>query len=335
MHRVLARVHSVLATPIAVGLLSLSGALPTGFDSGIEQEGADQPEVHRVDRGEGAQALLVPIGEELRYGATLRTALADLRVGTVEMKSGVDAKRRSLLSSATNRGASETAWISARAFGDYTLYVMDAQLETRFLGEGWPYSVHKYDHRGTEKRRRELLTGEKNGEWVGSYRGDTSRGAPEGLRVWGGVHEQPVPRGAMDTLTAVYLVRSAMAEGLDQVQFAMLDKTRIWDVSVELGDVREVETPAGLFRARPVGLETRRIDPGAEQESDDEEDSGEFAGPFGIKGNIELLLEVETGIPLVIRGELPLVLGDLEIDLRLESFTGTPSEFAPLQREDG
>ena len=44
---------------------------------------------------------------------------------------------------------------------------------------------------------------------------------------------------------------------------------------------------------------------------------------------------METGIPLVIRGELPLVLGDLEIDLRLESFTGTPSEFAPLQRQDG
>jgi hypothetical protein len=207
---------------------------------------------------------------------------------------------------------------------------MDARLETRFQPQAWPFLVHSFRQEGTEKRRREILAGEQGGEWISSYRKDTSRGAPEGLRIWGTPRETPAPRGAVDSLAAVYLVRSAIAEGLSETRFAMLDKQRVWDVRVTLAEPEVIETPAGRFRARRVQLATERIDPWVEEESDEDGDTGEFAGPFGIKGDIGLWLEERTGIPLVIDGELPVVLGDLSLDMKLVAHSGTPPTFAPL-----
>ncbi len=43
-----------------------------------------------------------------------------------------------------------------------------------------------------------------------------------------------------------------------------------------------------------------------------------------------LWLEERTGIPLVIDGELPVVLGDLSLDMKLVAHSGTPPTFAPL-----
>ena len=309
-----------------------SGAAPSGETTPAE------PEVVSVDLGPDQRTLDLPVGETLRYRATLRTALADIDVGSVELSAGLDPYRRSLLAAASNRGQSDTPWVRARAFGDYTLYVMDARLETRFQDQTWPFSVHKYNHEGTEKRRRELLTGEKGGQWTVSYRGDTSRGAPEGLRIWGDTREQSVPRGALDSLSAVYLVRSAVAAGETSLRFHMLDKLRIWDVQVTLGPTQELETPAGTFRGRVVQLATERVDPEALAEAENSTDADgegtEFAGPFGIKGNIELWLEETTGIPLLIKGELPVLLGDLTVDMTLEGYEGTPSGFAPLSANE-
>ncbi|MEO0650610.1 MAG: DUF3108 domain-containing protein [Planctomycetota bacterium] len=301
------------------------------FASATDDE-VEAARFHRVERGEGLQDLLIPIGEQLRYKATLRTGVGSFDVGKVTLESGIDPFKRSLLASAQNRGGGDTAWIRAQAYGDYTLYVMDARMETRFQPQKWPFSVHSYRHEGTEKRRRELLTGEKGGEWISSYRGDTSRGAPAGLRIWGDVREQPVPRGSIDSLAAMYLVRTAIRSGQNSLRFHMVDKDRIWDVGLSLEPARDVETPAGTFRGRQVSLTTERIDPKAKEEAEQDEDgeSAEFAGPFGIKGNIELLIEESTGVPLVIKGELPVLLGDLEVDLMLTGYEGTPTGFAPI-----
>lgn len=322
MHPKMTRQRSL---PILLGLLLASFLPPPIAPAG---EGT---QAHVVELGPDQVALRIPVGESLHYAATLRTAIADLNVGRVDLEAGVDPYRRSLL----GRGSGgDTAWLRARAFGDYTLYVMDARMESRFQAQTWPALVHTYRHEGSEKRRRELLAGERAGDWVCAYRSDTKRGAPAGLRIWGPTQEQPVPRGAIDSLSAVYLVRSAIAEGVDELRFTMLDKLRIWDVRVTLDEVETIEVGAGTFRGRRVLLQTERIDQaGLEDPGDDERDDGEFAGPFGIKGNLELWLEEQTGIPLVIRGELPVLLGDLRVDLELQSFEGTPAGFGPLPDE--
>jgi hypothetical protein len=206
---------------------------------------------------------------------------------------------------------------------------MDAQLETRFQPQDWPRLVHNYRHEGTEKRRRELLAGKRGDQWLASYRSDTKRGAPQGLRIWRPATEHPIPAAAVDSMGAVYLVRSMIVEGRESLRFPMLDKQGVWQVDVQLGAAEELTTPAGRFRGRPVTLVTTRIDPGAEAEAE-EEGGGHFEGPFGIRGRIELWMEEQTGVPLVILGAMPVLGSDLQIDIRLEQFEGTPAEFVPL-----
>jgi hypothetical protein len=43
-------------------------------------------------------------------------------------------------------------------------------------------------------------------------------------------------------------------------------------------------------------------------------------------------MDVETGVPVLISGELPVpVLKTLEVNVKLDRFRGTPPKFAPLR----
>lgn len=283
-----------------------------------------------VERGEDLLELLVPRSETLRYGAHLELGPVRARVGSVSLRAGVEEQRRSLL---RPRGGDpgEVAWIEARAVGEYTVYTLDSLLETRFFPKAWPAMVHRMEQQGTERRRRELMVGTKNESHLLAYRGDTSHGAPAGTRIWGQTTELSCPEGSLDSVGAVYLVRSMISEGVESVTFPMLDKHRLWEVEIQLGEIQQIEVSAGRFNVRPVTLATERLQP-TDHPAEEEKES--FSGPFGIRGNIQLFVDERTGVPVLIAGTLPAGPLDIELEIRLESYEGTPAEFAPLSADE-
>lgn len=288
------------------------------------------PAPYVVTRGEGLLELLVPRNETLRYGAHLELGPVKARVGSVSLRAGVEEQKRSLLRP-RNGGGDQAAWIEARAVGEYTVYTLDSRIETRFHDKEWPRLVHRMEQQGTERRRREVLIGSKGEGEALSYRADTRHGAPIGTRIWAQPTQLSCPEGVLDSVGAVYLVRSMIRDGLDSTTFPMVDKHRLWTVEISLGEVQELEVTAGRFRARPVTLSTERLLP--EDHPQEEQDEG-FAGPFGLRGQIQLWVDEITGVPVLIAGTLPAGPLDIEIEIRLESFEGTPAAFGAIDADE-
>lgn len=284
-----------------------------------------------VPRAVGQSPLLVPRAERLQYDVRLSLGPVDARVGTVTLESSVEPYRRSLLRPGANTSAgTETGVLRARAFGEYTLYTLDHTLETRLLPQTWPRISASSDQQGTEKRRSELLLGERNGVPGGSYRNDTKHGAPRGSRVWGQPQEVTAPQGALDSLGSILLLRTMCRDQSTSERLVMVDKLRCWQVELTLGEITALELPAGRFRARPVTLTTSPWQP---EGSDQPVEPAEFSGPFGLRGNIQLWVEAATGVPLLIKGNLPAGPINVDIAIRLEKHSGTPAEFQTVAVE--
>lgn len=323
-------------------LRSIAAFLLASSLAGLASAAVSQSEVARADaepaaplevaRGEGFLPLLIPRKETLTYGAHLELGPVRSRVGTVTLRSGVEAQRKSLLRPKSGESGEEVSWIEARAVGGYTVYSMDSVLETRFLQKDWPSLVNRMEQKGTERRRREVLVGTRAGERIATYRSDTTDGAPIGTRIWRDPVELSMPEGALDSIGAVYLVRTMMRDGIDSVSFPMFDKDHLWKVEIALGEAREIEVPAGRFLARPVSLNTERVvREGATIDPDDDE---QFSGPFGIRGSIHLWVQADSGVPVLIAGTLPAGPLTIDLEIKLESAVGTPLEFQALHAGD-
>ncbi len=272
-----------------------------------------------ITRGEDLLDLLIPRNETLTFEARLGLGVIEAHVGTVTLSSRVEPYRTSLLGGGGG-AAGETASITARAKGGYAVYQLDSTLETRFQPTAWPAMIHRMTQAGTEKRRRETLVGTRAGEHLTTYRSDTRHGAPSGTRIWRPPGEVDAPQGVVDSLGGVFLVRTMLRDGIDSLEVPVIDKDRVWNVTISLGEVETVETGAGVFQACPVLLQTTRRE---SQESDGEE----FSGPFGIKGDIRLWVEENTGVPIVIAGTLPAGPLEIDLDIRLTAFEGCPEGF--------
>lgn len=278
-------------------------------------------------RAPGQLPLLVPRQEQLQYEVRLQLGPVDARVGTVRLDSRTEPYRRSLLRPGSSRAdGQEVGVLSARAFGSYTVYTLDHRLETRLLPQDWPSLSATSNQEGTEKRRHELLLGVRGGQPGASFRHDTKHGAPRGTRVWAPPIDVAAPAGALDSLSAILLVRSMRRSGSPREVFVMLDKENPWEVELTFGAGQVLELPAGRFEALPVLLRTKPwTAPGSEVPAA----APEFAGPFGIRGDIQLWVEARTGVPLRIQGSLPAGPINIDIDIRLEQHAGTPSGFGP------
>lgn len=289
-----------------------------------------------IPRGEGELPLQVPRGEELIFRARIRLGPVDTKVGTISLASGVEPYRESLLFGGSGGGDKHTAWVRARAEGEHTFYSMDSLIESRFQPQAWPALVHTFTQKGTEQRRREILIGVKDGKSVRTYRSDTSKGAPPGTRIWRSPETAPCPLTALDSITAVYLLRSMLEASLDETHFPMIDKQRLWWVHAKVGEAEKIETHTGTFLARPVKLASTKIDP-KNYEADiaalgkPDAPDPEFEGPFGIRGDIRLWVEATSGVPIWIEGDLPLGFLTLGLDIRLERYRGTPASFRPVE----
>lgn len=283
-----------------------------------------------VQRADGLVPILVPRDERLEFNARVKLVGIEADAGRVTLTAGVKPFQGGLFARAPE--GAETASIEARARGEYGVYSMDSRIETVLQPQEWPALVYRFTQTGTEQRRREILVGRKDGEPRCSYRSDTSSGAPRGARIWRDAQLYGVPAGTVDTLGAVYVVRSMIRDDRRVTTLNTLDKERVWEAALSLGDLSVVETPAGNFAGREVHLTTRLLTRLGEAVEPDPEDEG-FSGPFGIRGQIRLFVEANTGVPIAVSGTIPAGPIDIGLDLRLTEAVGTPPGFEALDAE--
>jgi hypothetical protein len=300
----------------------------------------------RILRGEGELPILVPRDEELVFQVSLNLGiLGDPRVGTVTISSRVDPYHATpLLIDGEPRLQGERATVSALAEGRYAVYELHELITTILVPQEWPSVIHRNRQWGTENRQNELLIGEKDGQFVASYRSDRHcKGCllrshfvkPSWVwqdehhckkckraehRVWRDPKTIALPEGTLDMVSAVMLARTMVREGVERVSFPMLDKDELWHVVVTRGARRTLATPAGRFDAVQVLLNTRPP-PGEKGREED------FEGMFGIHGTIDIWMEAKSGVPVLIHGLVPAGPLDLDVNIALSSFRGTPSEF--------
>ena len=337
-----ARLSSLLIGTLALGATPLAGPASQEAAPLVQSSLQDVAEVPVatgplvIERGEGRAPLRLPREEKLVFGVRMEIAIAAANVGRVTMRSNVEPYRQSVLGASPGAEASavqaasapppQTASLRIAAKGSYAWYSMDASIETRLLPQDWPAIAYRYTHSGSETRRREILLGSREGEWTASYRKDTRKGAPKGTRIWRDPKTRAVPKDTLDLMSAVFLARTLVQDDLEEVRFPLIDKLNLWDMRLRRGERKRMETEAGTFDVVQVVLDPAPM----EGEEVDEEKARRFEGLFGLHGSIRLWVEANTGVPVRIQGSLPVGPLDLEIDMKLEEYAGTPAAFGPV-----
>lgn len=325
---------------------------PPSDAASAESEPEDADEL-RLPRGDGLLPLLVPRGEELLFEVEIDLgALGEPTVGTVTLSSGVDAyveglpsKGRSAMGASSKKRGLDVGWIKSVARGKHLGYELDHELYVRHLPQVWPHVLFTDTQRGSENRRRRMKIGVQDERLVCTYEHDGHcKGCElrehfvESKWLWGKPYHcekckrmehrlwrepvtRDVPQGALDMLSAVYLARAMVRDGLTDARFPLIDKQTLWQVDLTLGPKKRITVPAGRFECVEVRLVTS-VPRG-------EKSPGEgFQGLFGIQGSIRMWFEAASGVPVLISGTLPVpVLGDLDVRVELARFSGTPDAF--------
>jgi len=307
-------------------LLALPLALDEVTTPAAESEEATGGATHLIERGE-FPVLRIPQDEELIFRVRVDATLFETTMAQVTMKSTVEEYRPPLLGARKETEGTEkrkTATLSLHAFGENMLYTMDALMESHHHERDWPAFVYRYESAGSDSRRRELTVGRREDGYRSIYRADTSHNAPRGTRIWGAPLERDVPEDSLDMLTSIYLIRTMMAEEESSMEFHMVDKHRVWEVTLKRGRRALIQTLTGEFRAVEVLMDTRR--PAGEVD-----DKKGFKGPFGLSGTIQLWVEEVTGVPIRIQGDLPAGPFNLGVDILLQEYKGTPEAFQPIE----
>lgn len=305
----------------------------------------------RVERGPDELPLFVPPAEKLDFRVELSVGpIRNAGVGRVELSAGVEAYRSGLpLPGQALADEGRMGWLRSLARGGYLGYSVEHEYISRHLPTDWPRVVFRDTQSGSENRRRELRIGVRDGEPLSIYRSDGHCGGCDRRehvvsgafpwqserhcrrckraehRVWRDPVSRALPVDTVDMLSAVYLARSLVLSGELTVTFPLIDRTRLWNVTLERGERAVVETRAGSFDAYRVVLSTSL--PEGEEPTD-----GEFEGLFGIRGNIDIWVHASTGVPVLIGGVVPIGPLKLDASVSLSSYQGTPHAFAPLAR---
>ena len=326
-------------------------ALPAGGDSPVVA-----PPPFRAERGPGMLPLYVPRGEKLEFDVEIDVGLGHLDVGDVELSSDVDVYRPGLPTAGSKEASTpaplERAWVRSVARGSYLSYRLEHELKTRILPQAFPALFHTDSQRGSENRNRELKIGTRDGTLTAEFRSDghckgcenTEHfnesawlwGKPEHCkkckklehRVWKDPLSRPVPLGTLDMLSAVYLARTLVKEGLENTTFPVIDRQKVWEVTLLRGKTKKIETDAGTFDCQLVKLSTKFL--AEENEQEPEQNSSQFSGLFGIQGTIQIWMERNSGVPVLIEGELPVPLplvDQLDVRVILKRYRSVPPEF--------
>lgn len=302
---------------------------PSGAREAGSQEASASPAPFRFEPGADVPTVLIPRAETLVYNAYLEAGIASANVGTVTQTCTVSEQPSSILLTQPAGPAGETASIKLFATGSYLFYDFESTLETRVFPQEWPRISYNSISKGSQTRRREVLLGTKDGKTTSSYRGDTSKGAPGDIRIWRPAKERVIPAGTLDLLSAVFQARTLIREGKEALSFPLIDKDRLWNLTLRRGEERRMELGAGTFDVIEVVLEPVPYEGEAFAEK-----AARFEGVFGIQGSIHLWVEKKSGVTVRIQGVLPVGKDDgifkVGIDVTLDSYSGTPADFAPV-----
>lgn len=300
----------------------------------------------------GLPSFVVPRDEKLVYEVILNLGIISPNVGKVTITSKVEPFRATplLLASAAPAASGEQAVLSARAEGQYAVYTLDELITSAHLPQAFPAILHRSTQSGTENRKREVSLGYKDGKFVSVYRRDThckkctqkshfveptwawqDAEHCEGCkrpehRIWKDPVTRDAPEACVDMLTAVYVARAMVLEGRDSADFQLMDRDELWDVHLKRGKSKKrIEVSAGEFDAYEITLETRV------PKTETGRDESDFSGLFGIHGQLSIWVEAATGVPIWIRGVVPVGPIELDVGVELSAFRGTPREFKPLE----
>jgi hypothetical protein len=275
--------------------------------------------------------------------------LGEASVGKVTLSSGVEpfVAGMPIPGQAPGGDGAMVGWVRSVARGGHLGYELDHSISTRFLPQAWPSLLNLEVQKGSENRKRELKIGLQEGAWVGTYRGNSHCAGCERRehfveaalpwnddyhckkckraehRHWDVPTERAVPGQTVDVLGAIYLARTLVRDGLEELDLQMLQKDKLWDVKLTRGAVANINSPSGKFRCRQVLL-------GVSVPEGEDTSPSKFSGLFGIKGSIQLWVHESTGVPVLIEGDVPLgSIMDLHARIKLSSYLGTPGAFAP------
>lgn len=296
----------------------------------LEAAAHASPAPFRYEPGAGVPFLLIPRAERLEYKAYMDLGPIGSHVGRVVQTCTVEEQLPSILLTKPSGPLGEAASIRLYASGSYLTYEFESTLETRVLPQEWPRVRYASVSKSSRTRRREVLLGTREGAPLSSYRADTTKGAPKGTPIWRPARERSVPEGTLDMLSAIFQARALIREGTPDLVFPLIDSDKLWQLRLRRGEEQRIETSEGTsFDVVEVVLEPSPY-PGETQE-----EKARFKGVFGIHGSMHLWVETHTGIAVRIQGELPLG-GDsspirVGIDVVLDSYSGTPPEFAPVK----
>lgn len=301
--------------------------MPACEDRVTTQEAA--PRSYVVQRP-GA-TIAIPREETLVYEVFISLGPFASNAGTVTQRTAVGPFQPSLLAGVGTEDTQglETAYLSIHAKGGYQVYKLDTLIEARHFSRGWPRVVYRTADRGTEKRRREVKFGVRDGSGSASYRGDTEDGAPKGARIWTEYQTREVPADTLDMLSSIFMVRTLIEQKKQTLSFPLIDKLSLWQVTLRRREEKTVEIPAGAFEAVEVLIQP---EPYAGEEIS-EKKKKRFKGLFGIHGETRLWVEKQTGVPVRIQGDLPIGFLRIGVDVRLRSYKGTPAAFRPQTKK--
>ncbi len=327
-------------TPLAL-LLALAVAPAPG----------DPPQVPGtlcVERGAPALFACIPRAERLEFEVTVGLGVTDAAVGRMTLEAGVEPHRKSpLLAQGAGEAQGEVAWIRSTVDGSYLGIREHHEVHTRHLPEAWPAIVTRLRQTGSKERRRELLLGVRDGKPTADYRstghckgcerrehfvastlpwGDERHckkcDRPEHL-VWKDPRVFEIPAEIVDMATSLYLPRTLVRNGLDELQFSLIDKRDLWAVTIRRADRKVLDLPAGKFDAVNIRFSVAPV-PGSHNAEDD------FEGLFGVGGRIDVWVDVKTGVLLMVEGEVPVGPMSLTARISLEGYEGTPPGFVPV-----
>ena len=316
-------------------------ALTSSSQDGAEEAVAliDEASVAlEIARGEDRLSLQIQDAEELVYDVEIDIGpFKGVSVGEVKFKSELE----------TLDGV-KVGSLAAVFKASHLGYKLDHRLLSRHVTGEEPALESSDTQRGSESRRREFRIGPRAGEWMSEYRFDGHCSGCEDKahfvhpllpwdkpahckkckrgkhRVWREMRSRAVPEHTVDFLSVIYLLRSLVVSKGAQLQEPLIEKERLWNLSMEISTGKSVAVPLGEFACSRVLLDASK--PKSEPEG------GEFGGLFGMQGSLKLWVHEEVGVLVQIEGELPVGPIDLGVKISLKEAKGAPAGFAPLAR---
>jgi hypothetical protein len=149
--------------------------------------------------------------------------------------------------------------------------------------------------------------------------------------VWKDPLSRTIPAGTVDMLSAVYLARGLVRNGVPEATFPTIDRQKVWSVHLTRGARKRVETDIGKFDCQQVLLTTTFV---AESGSDEEKKGEQFQGLFGIQGKLPIWLEASSGVPVLIEGDLPVpipLVDSVHVQVQLKHVKNVPPTFKTVK----